>query len=111
MGKFKDWVRCAYHNRLTFASILGVPASLGFITYGVLEKDVNAFAAGSILFPVSGLGLIVTSGGKDTLKKYISTKKRLERGNGIPRCLNRSNIYYCDRRGIELAVSDYQSQE
>ncbi|MDH3353019.1 MAG: hypothetical protein OEL87_01080 [Nanoarchaeota archaeon] len=110
MTNFKDWAKCAYYNKFTFGTILGVSTGVGFISYGLLEKNSSVLAAGFTLLPLSGLGLLMTNGGRDTLKAYYSTRKELHKKNRIPRCFIKENLYYCTRRGIELAVSDYEKE-
>lgn len=111
MGKYKDWMRCSYYNRFTLAAILGIPASVGFMVYGLLEKSPYLFATGSGLIPLSWAGLKATHGGKDTLEAYNRTIERFEKEKKVSLTSSLRNIPYCEKKGIELAIRDFERRK
>lgn len=110
MGTIRDYVKCACYNRLTLFGILGTSASVGMFAYGIIKKDFSSTALAIDSAVISASALSASLLGFETFHKYKITKKRLDRGKGVPSCLEKDSLMYCDRRGVELALKEYKNK-
>jgi hypothetical protein len=121
MSKIKDYLKCVYVNKATFAGYICGVVFLGGIVYTNLSSnkkiDKEEFSASKLVFVLAGvgsyLGLGLTLAGRDTFKTYKRTKEHLlqyplSKYQTIDsRFVKKYSNNYCNEAGLTLALKEH----